>query len=278
MISSVLLVFALSLFASTNAAAAVTNAKRAITPLPANGKFDYQIGGAYTPDSDVKVVTRDRTESPAQGKYNICYVNAFQTQPDEKAFWQSSERDHLLLRNANGEYFVDPEWPDEFLLDTSKDQNRQEIAAVINGWISDCKQKGFNAIEADNLDTFSRSKGLLTVDNNLQLAKILTDHAHSLDMAFGQKNAGEVAARAKKEAGFDFAVVEQCQEFEECDTYTDVYGNQMLEIEYYNEDLPENGLENFKDACQARGNQISIIFRDVEVRPPGSEDRVYQEC
>jgi hypothetical protein len=29
--------------------------KRAVTNLPANGKFDYQIGGAYTPDSDVKV-------------------------------------------------------------------------------------------------------------------------------------------------------------------------------------------------------------------------------
>ncbi|KAF9255510.1 glycoside hydrolase family 114 protein [Marasmius fiardii PR-910] len=252
--------------------------ERAFTPLPANGKFDYQIGGAYTPDADVKVVTRDRTESPAQGKYNICYVNAFQTQPDEGSFWKTPERDHLLLRNSSGGYFIDPEWPDEIMLDTSTDENRQQIAMIINGWVSDCKQKGFNAIEADNLDTFSRSKELLTADNNLALAKLLTAYAHSIDMAFGQKNAGDIAARAKSEAGFDFAVVEQCQEFEECDTYTSVYGNQMLEIEYYNTDLPQNGLENFQSACAERGDQISIIFRDVEVKPPGGSGRVYQEC
>ena len=62
--------------------------KRAVTPPPANGKFDYQIGGAYTPASNVAVVSRDRTDSPAAGKYNICYVNAFQTQPGEQSFWQ----------------------------------------------------------------------------------------------------------------------------------------------------------------------------------------------
>uniref|UniRef100_A0A0W0GD17 Putative glycoside hydrolase family 114 protein n=1 Tax=Moniliophthora roreri TaxID=221103 RepID=A0A0W0GD17_MONRR len=50
-----------------------TVVKRAVTPPPANAKFDYQIGGAYTPASDVAVVSRDRTDSPAAGKYNICY-------------------------------------------------------------------------------------------------------------------------------------------------------------------------------------------------------------
>ena len=61
---------------------------RAITPLPANAKFDYQIGSPYTPPSGVKVVTRDHSADPVAGLFNICYVNAFQSQPGEASFWK----------------------------------------------------------------------------------------------------------------------------------------------------------------------------------------------
>ncbi|KAJ8073916.1 hypothetical protein PM082_012194 [Marasmius tenuissimus] len=273
MLFSAFFLLALSLFGSTTPASAATT-KRAVTPLPANGKFDYQIGGAYTPASDVRVVTRDRKASPVSGKYNICYVNAFQTQPDEKSFWQSPQNDPLLLRRANGNYFTDPDWPGEFLLDTSTDAKRQAIATIVNGWISDCASKGFNAIEADNLDTFTRSANLLTKANNLAYAKLLADHAHSLNLAFGQKNAGsELGSQGKQTVGFDFAVAEECQEYNECNAYTNVYGNQVLEIEYVS-----NGLQVWQAACNARGSRISIIYRDVGVVASGQGGYVYREC
>ncbi|KAK1222321.1 hypothetical protein PQX77_014861 [Marasmius sp. AFHP31] len=293
MLSSAVLLLALSLFGSTTPASAATT-KRAVTPLPANGKFDYQIGGVYTPASDVRVVTRDREASPVSGKYNICYVNAFQTQPGEQSLWQSKytftisqyvsrptafppllapQNDHLLLRRPDGSYFIDDDWPDEFILDTSTDANRQAIATIVNGWISDCASKGFNAIEADNLDTFTRTDGLLTKANNLAYAKLLADHAHSLNLAFGQKNAAELGSQGKQTVGFDFAVAEECQEFDECDEYTDAYGNQVLEIEYVS-----NGLQTWQDACNARGSSISIIYRDVEVVAAGQGGYEYREC
>lgn len=62
-------------------------AGQALANLPANAKFDYQIGDPYTPLADVRVITRDRTASPVPGLFNICYINAFQTQDTEKAFW-----------------------------------------------------------------------------------------------------------------------------------------------------------------------------------------------
>uniref|UniRef100_A0A0W0FP49 alpha-galactosidase n=1 Tax=Moniliophthora roreri TaxID=221103 RepID=A0A0W0FP49_MONRR len=189
------------------------------------------------------------------------------------------QRDHLLLRNRNGDYFIDPDWPDEFLLDTSTDAKRSEIAAIVNGWITECQSKGFNAIEPDNLDTFTLSSGLLTMAGNLAYAKLLADHAHSLGLAFGQKNTGsELGSRGKTQVGFDFALAEECQVFDECDAYTDVYGGNVLEIEYVNEDLPQNGLQNFRDACAARGSRISIIYRDVDVVASGQGGYVYQEC
>ncbi len=69
---------------------------------PANGMLDYQLGGAYTPPAGVVVVSRDRTASPAPGIYNICYVNGFQTQSDERSFWLT-EHPELLLRDASGD-------------------------------------------------------------------------------------------------------------------------------------------------------------------------------
>ncbi|KAJ7693838.1 glycoside hydrolase family 114 protein [Mycena rosella] len=248
--------------------------KRAVTLPPLNGKADYQIGGPYTPASDVLVVTRDNTASPVASKYNICYINAFQTQPDAASFWQSSANAGLLLHKASGALFEDPDWPGEYFLDTRTDANRQAIATIINGWIDSCQAKGFNAIEPDNLDTFTRSNNLLTAADNLALAKLFTDHAHSIGLAVAQKNTGgDLGSTGKSTVGFDFAVAEECQEYEECDSYTDVYGDNIIEIEY-----TDNGIAAWNSACSARGSSISVIYRDRDVVPSGDSAYHYQEC
>lgn len=52
---------------------------------PPGGAFDYQLGGGYQPTPATRIMTRDRSDRPAAGLYNICYVNGFQTQPQETA-------------------------------------------------------------------------------------------------------------------------------------------------------------------------------------------------
>jgi len=88
-------------------------------PTP-NVQWDYQIGGAFTPARWVGVVSRDRNAAPSPGDYNICYVNAYQTQPDERDFWMD-DPDHwrLVLTDENGDPVVDGQWG-EFLLDTGR--------------------------------------------------------------------------------------------------------------------------------------------------------------
>lgn len=96
-----------------------TRVHGAVQPLPPNAKFDYQIGGAYTPAPDVRVVTRDRSDDPVAGLYNVCYINAFQTQAEESSFWLDDPvRAQLVLRNKNGTLFEDADWPGEYFLDT----------------------------------------------------------------------------------------------------------------------------------------------------------------
>ena len=103
---------------------------------PTNARFDYQLGGPYTPPGDVQIVSRDRNATPAAGAYNICYVNGFQIQPDEESTWLSEHPD-LILRDANGNPVIDADW-DEMLIDISTPAKRTAVAAVVGAWIEGC--------------------------------------------------------------------------------------------------------------------------------------------
>jgi Glycoside-hydrolase family GH114 len=240
-----------------------------VHPPAANGAFDYQLGGAYPPPAGTQIVTRDRTARPLADVYSICYVNAFQTQPGDLRWWRAHHRS-LLLRRA-GREVGDPGWPGEVLLDTSSARKRAGIARVIGRWIDGCARRGFQAVEPDNLDSWTRSHGRLTSVDNFALARRLIRRAHASGLAIGQKNAAEKTTSGRR-AGFDFAVAESCQVYDECDAYTDVYGAEVLEIEY----ADEGGERGFEAACRARGGTISINYRDhdlVTPRDPGYVDR-----
>ena len=241
------------------------------TAPPADGAFDYQLGGAYAPAAGTQIVTRDRTESPLPGVYSICYVNAFQTQPGARTWWRARHRSLLLRRHGAG--VQDPGWPGEFLLDTSSARRRAGIAKVVGRWIDGCARAGFQAVEPDNLDSWTRSKGRLSSSDNFALARRLIARAHRAGLAIAQKNAAEKTATAKR-AGFDFAVAESCQVYDECDAYTGAYGAEVLEIEY----ADEGGEANFQAACEARGASISINYRDHDLLTPDDPGYVDQVC
>lgn len=243
-----------------------------VTPPPAGGVADYQLGGAYRPAAKVEIVVRDRTEQPAPGVYSVCYVNAFQTQPGEEATWAGDAAD-LVLRDDAGDPVVDPDWPDEALLDLSTPEKRQRVADVVGGWIEGCADAGYDAVEADNLDSWTRSDGRLTEDDAVAYATLLADRAHASGLALAQKNAAEIVGRGVDEVGFDLAVAEECQVFDECDAYLDAYGTAVIEIEYA--DQPRRA---FTEACALRGDRVSVLLRDRDVVPAGSEGYVSEHC
>ncbi|MDQ0364850.1 endo alpha-1,4 polygalactosaminidase [Catenuloplanes indicus] len=238
------------------------------TPPPANAGFDYQIGGAYAPPSGVTVVSRDSEASPAAGLYNICYINAFQVQPGAQSWWEKNHND-LLLRDKSGNLVIDEDW-DEAMLDFSTAAKRAALTTVAAGWIDQCKAKGFQAIEPDNLDSYTRSNGLLTQAQAVEYAAALSAYAHGKGLAVGQKNLAELSTANAKKAGFDFAVAEECGAWNECDRYTATYGNNVVVIEY-----TQSG---FTKACNGFGSKLSIVLRDVDVTAPGSRSYVFKGC
>ncbi len=234
--------------------------------FPAGAVADYQLGGAYDPTEGVTVVARDSTEQPAEGLYSICYVNGFQTQPGDD--WPDD-----LLVQVDGEPLVDPNWPDERVIDISSDQSRADAAARLVPVLERCASAGFDAVEFDNLDSYTRSEGQLTLEHAVTFATLLVKQAHELGLAAGQKNTSELGARGRDEIGFDFAVVEECAVFDECADYTDVYGDAVIAIEY-TDALPRP----FAEVCADPATPATTILRDRMLTPRGHPDHVYGHC
>ncbi len=232
----------------------------------ANAQFDYQIGGGYTPPAGVEVVSRDREDSPAAGLYNICYVNGFQIQPHEESWWESNHPD-LILRDANGDPVIDSGW-DEMLVDVTTPAKREAAASIIGEWIAQCAADGFDAVEIDNLDSYSRSDGLIAQSDNIAFMGMLADIAHANGLAAAQKNSTEFLDSVAT-MHTDFAIAEECNAWNECADYTSVYGNLVFVIEYSAADF-NAGCTDFPE--------LSIVLRNVAVSTPSSGNYVYDAC
>jgi hypothetical protein len=252
-----------NVFAATPAA---KTAPKVVRPA-ANATFDYQIGGGYTPAKGVTAVSRDRSAKPVKGLYNVCYINAFQAQPDALSWWQKNHPD-LVLRGKDKRPVVDEDW-NEALLDTSTADKRTRLAKVVGGWVDGCAESGFQAVEPDNLDSYERSGGRLTKAHNAAFAKLLAARAHAAGLAIGQKNTVDMLSE-RTGIGFDFAVAEECGEYNECGDYAKAYANRVFVIEYQN--------SGFSRACASFGAKLGIVQRDLDVAPRGSSDYTFRTC
>ncbi|MEO8261683.1 MAG: endo alpha-1,4 polygalactosaminidase, partial [Pseudolysinimonas sp.] len=283
---------------AASAALAVTTSSAGGTTIklpPTNGKWDYQIGGPYTPLNNVQVVSRDRTVAPAPDsagapdRYNICYVNVGQTQPDEgtpnanaygTTAWWLANHPNVILKGSNGQPIVDPNW-DEVVFDVRTAAQRAELASVIQPWFLQCKNDGYDAIEPDNIDLEVRSSGLETHAQVREYLKLLVTYAHSIGMAIGQKNAvtddnenpewqTDGPTFVDGVSGFDFAIAEECGRYDECGTFTAMYPGRVYVVEY--------NTTGWNKGCTGWGSTLSVIQRNVDVRPSGSSGYVYKEC
>jgi hypothetical protein len=226
-----------------------------VQPLPTGTDVDYQLGGATPAPAHVGIVVRDREDAPQPGRHNVCYVNGFQTQPHEKRFWR--KRPGLVLRDRTGSPVVDEAWG-EWLLDLRTADKRKRIARIVTRWTAACAGDGFDAVEFDNLDSFTRSHGLLRRRHALRYARLLARGAHEVGLAAGQKN---LAGFDGHRVGYDFAVSEECGRYDECAAYVEDFGDQVLMIEYR--------VADFEATCDEHGATHAVVLRDRDLSPEG---------
>jgi len=264
---------------SSASSAAAPGPSREDALPPTSGTFDYQLGGAYdevgtgSGPTAIDVVVRDATADPLPGAYSVCYVNGFQTQPDQADLWAG--REDLLLHDADGGLVVDPDWPDEHVLDPSTAEQRAGILEVLGPVVTGCADAGFDAVELDNLDTWTRFDAIDEAGAHA-LARAYVDLAHDAGLAVAQKNAAEITRVAREELGFDLAVTEECAAWDECAAYTDVYGDRVLQVEYPDA-LDDAGL-TFDDVCSRDDRAPLTILRDRDLVAAGEDGYVYDAC
>jgi hypothetical protein len=139
--------------------------------------------------------------------------------------------------------------------------------------IEECADDGYDAVEFDNLDSYSRSEGAFGLDDAVAYATLLVDRAHAVGLAAAQKNTAELESRGRDEVGFDFAVVEECDAYDECPAFTEVYGDRVLAVEYSDELR-----DTFAGTCGRATTPASTVLRDRDLVGPDDPGYVSERC
>lgn len=122
-------------------------------------------------------------------------------------------------------------WPQERWLDVRRlDVLRPIMAARMDV----CREKGFDAVEADMVEAYAEEGTGFEISEADQIAynRMIAGLAHARGMSVALKNgAGLVPALVDD---FDFAVVEECYQYGECEAYLPFIdrGKAVLHVEY----------------------------------------------
>jgi Uncharacterized conserved protein len=191
--------------------------------------WQLQYSGALAA-TDAQVVDLDGVETTkaqvaalhAQGKKVICYFSAGSWEnwrPDRKKFPKS-----VIGKRLNG-------WPDERWLDI---RQPKLLMPIMSKRLDQCRDKGFDAVDPDNLDGYANAPTGFPLKQKHALAylKALAKAAHARGLAIGLKNS--LALLPKATSVVEFAVNEQCLQYHECGRYTGFVaaGKPVFHVEY----------------------------------------------
>ncbi|MFF8595013.1 endo alpha-1,4 polygalactosaminidase [Streptomyces sp. NPDC015220] len=190
--------------------------------------WQWQLDGKVDPSADVPVYDIDGFENSAAdvarlhraGRKVICYVNVGAWEdfrPDKDAFPRS------VLGAVNG-------WRGERWLDIRR---VRVLRPIMERRFDMCRDKGFDAVEPDLVEGYGNRTGFpLTADDQLRYNRVIADIAHERGLAVGLKN--DLPQIPQLVADFDFAVNEECAQYDECARLTPFVeaGKAVFHVEY----------------------------------------------
>jgi len=218
--------------------------------------WQWQLTTPVNLDVDVPIYDIDGFDNSAdvvrklhnRGRRVICYVEvgaAEDFRPDYQAFPKD------VLGKPNG-------WEGE----RSVDIRRIDVLRPILAKRFDmCKAKGFDAIEPDLVANYAEDTGFpITAAHQLAFNRFVARLAHERGLAVALKNDPDQVDELVGD--FDFVVVEQCAEFDECDQYLPFIraGKAVLHVEYK--------LDRAAFCREAKANRFSSMRKSLDVDAP----------
>ena len=169
-----------------------------------SGPLDRGVSAEVYDVDAVNTSAEDVAALHAAGRKVICYVDAGSYEPGRPDAGRFPAA--VLGKELDG-------WPGERWLDVRRWDVLEPILAAR---FDTCRQKGFDAVEPDNVDGYQNESGFpLTASDQLVFNKRLADLAHKRGLAVGLKN--DIDQVAELQPHFDFAVNEECMQYDECD-------------------------------------------------------------
>ncbi|MGH9252604.1 MAG: endo alpha-1,4 polygalactosaminidase [Acidimicrobiales bacterium] len=175
--------------------------------------WQWQLQGTVNTGYDVDVYDVDLLESSpevldglrAQGRRVVCYFAA--------GTWDTFSDDLAPPTEAAGRPLAD--FPDERWLDVRHDS----VRALVTDRLELAQERNCDGVEPDNVDGFANDTGFdLTASDQLAFNRFLAAEAHERNLAVGLKNDLDQVADLVDD--FDFAINEQCHEYDECEKLT----------------------------------------------------------
>jgi hypothetical protein len=219
----------LALLAPACGFAASRSAPSRWQPLPTTTAWQWQLQGPIDTGVAASVFDVDGFETSKatvaalhrQGRKAICYLDV--------GSWESFRPDAGQFPPAAiGDVYEG--FPDERWLDI---RHFESFAAPLKRRIAICARKGFDAVEPDNVAGWENRTGFpITGADQLRFNRWIADRVHARGMAVALKNDG---GQVRQLVGrFDFAIVEQCFQYEECGAYRPFVerGKAVFEAEY----------------------------------------------
>lgn len=246
----------------SGAAARLRGAARApaVVPPPAVGGFQYQLAEPFDAARHlvpgVAVYGIDGADNgaaavaaiKAAGGYPICYFStSFEDWRTDAAAFPAAALGRPL-----------GDWPGERWADVRS----PAVRAVARKRLEMCAAKGFPAAEADNVDIGAASGFPIGAAERADFVRYLADTAHGLGLAFGLKN---TLAQAKDLVGaVDFAINEQCSEYNECGLYRPfrAAGKPVFNVEY-----DQRAFERLCPKAAALGLRPVLKSQDLKAGP-----------
>jgi hypothetical protein len=159
----------------------------------------YDVDGFEATKADVRALHRHRRRA-------ICYLDV--------GSWESYRPDAARFPKAViGHVYAG--FPDERWLDVSR---FELFAKPLEARIEMCARKRFDAVEPDNVAGWENDTGFqISAADQLRFNRWIASQVHARGMAVALKNdphqVGQLVGR------FDFAIVEQCFQYDECGFY-----------------------------------------------------------
>lgn len=202
--------------------------------------WQWQLTGKLDLDYKVDVVDIDLDVHSSvvdhyhqQGTKVICYINVGSYED-----WRKDA--NIFPQEVIGKDYQG--WAGEKWLDIRR---IDLLAPIMSARFDECAQKGFDAIEPDNMEVPAGVSGYpITNQDLLRYAIWLADEAHARGLAIGVKNSPELARELVDV--YDFAVTEDCFHYGWCEKMAVFIenGKAVFAAEYT--DLTDN----FDEACK----------------------------